>query len=88
MVHSWMFVFDMVLGINGDENNVVYFSCSIRVPGVIIHSYNYLFVRCLVFNSQIITQNLRIAKKVKYSFEGIKKPSLDGLCLLKFSGDF
>jgi hypothetical protein len=55
MVHSWMFVFDMVLGINGDENNVVYFSCSIRVPGVIIHSYNYLFVRCLVFNSQIIT---------------------------------
>lgn len=50
LIHSWIFVFDMELGTDGYKKIVDYFYVSIRVPGVIIHSSNYLFV----FNSQII----------------------------------
>jgi hypothetical protein len=61
LIHAWIFDFDMQLGIDGYKKIVDYLFISIRVPGVIIHSSNYLFV----FNSQIIAQILKIAKKVK-----------------------
>lgn len=60
LIHAWIFVFDMELGMAGYKKIVSYFFVSILVPGVIIHGSNYLFV----FNSQIIAQISKISKKV------------------------